>query len=126
VYTPHLLAAATLDGQPVGLEPQVELGANVYSLELAVPPGGTRDLVLHVSGALAPGDYRFAVDHQPTLRPDRVSVAVAAADGWRVATADHRDDRDGALAPPEIDEATVRMTAEPEADQRIAVGFRQR
>jgi hypothetical protein len=80
IYSPLALDGATVEGAPVMLEPQRELGRNVYSLFLDVPPeGGTRTLELRLVGRVAPGDrYQLTVGNQPLVVPDDVTVTVDA------------------------------------------------
>ena len=88
VYSPHALESATLDGQPVDVIQQQELGHNVYMAEFDVPPGGTRTLALQLRGGVDlrtyDGEYRLKVWRQATANPDRTRVAVSAPEGWTV------------------------------------------
>jgi hypothetical protein len=88
VYSPHVLQSATLDGQPVDLVTEHELGHNVYMARFDVPPGGTRTLALQLHGGVDlrryDGDYRLKIWRQATVNPDRTRVAVSAPDGWTV------------------------------------------
>jgi hypothetical protein len=88
VYSPQALQSATLDGQPVDLITQQELGHNVYMARFDVPPGGTRTLALQLRGGVDlrryDGDYRLKIWRQATVNPDRTRVAVTAPDGWTV------------------------------------------
>jgi hypothetical protein len=88
VYSPNALESATLDGQPVDLITQQELGHNVYMAQFDVPPGGTRTLALHLRGGIDlqryDGEYRLKVWRQATVNPDRTRVAVTAPEGWTV------------------------------------------
>ena len=88
VYSPHVLQSATLDGQPVDLITQHELGHNVYMARFDVPPGGTRTLALRLQGGVDlrryDGDYHLKIWRQATVNPDRTRVAVTAPDGWTV------------------------------------------
>jgi hypothetical protein len=88
VYSPEALEAATLDGAPVDLITQQELGHNVYMAQFDVAPGGTRELTLHLRGGVDlrrfDGEYRLKVWRQATVNPDRTRVVVSAAAGWTV------------------------------------------
>jgi len=88
VYSPHALQSATLDGQPVEVISQHELGNNVYEAQFDVPPGGTRTLALQLHGGVDlrrnDGEYRLKVWRQATVNPDRTRVAVSAPEGWTV------------------------------------------
>jgi hypothetical protein len=88
VYSPEALESATLDGQTVNLITQQELGHNVYMAQFDVPPGGTRELALHLRGGVdlerTDGVYRLKVWRQATVNPDRTQVVVSATPGWTV------------------------------------------
>ena len=88
VYSPEALESSTLDGAPVELITQQELGHNVYMAQFDVPPGGTRALTLHLRGGVDlqrfDGEYRLKVWRQATVNPDRTRVVVSAASGWTV------------------------------------------
>jgi hypothetical protein len=84
IYTPWSFDGATLEGKPVLLESgQMELGRRVYSVLVEVPAGATADFRIALSGSYPAGApaYRLDVAQQPTARPDRVSVKVAASSG---------------------------------------------
>jgi Protein of unknown function (DUF4012) len=76
VYSPWALEGALLDGAPVGLERQAELGRFAYSLFLDIPPGGSRTLTLDLRGRLVGDRYRLDVARQPLANPDMLSVGV--------------------------------------------------
>lgn len=87
VYSPLALRAATVDGEPVALLEDEELGRRVYTAQVTVPPGGRRDLDLTLQGAVdlgSSGRYRLRVWQQATVVPDRTRVSVGAAPGWTV------------------------------------------
>ena len=50
VYSPWELTAAELDGEATGMEPERELGWNVYSRYVDIPPGGEVELRLGFAG----------------------------------------------------------------------------
>jgi hypothetical protein len=82
-YSALPLAGAELDGVPVAMEPQIERGRWVYSRYFQLPPGGEATLRLELTGVLRPGaDYRLTYAPQPTVNPDRVTLAAALVDGW--------------------------------------------
>lgn len=102
VYTPFELVATTLDGAQDRLLADVELGRNVYTGQIDIPPGGERVVVLHLRGGVdLPANhdrYRLRLWHQATVNPDRVRVRVDAAPGWSVeARRGLRATRHGAL-----------------------------
>jgi hypothetical protein len=79
VYSPLALAGATLDGEAVTVESAREVGRNVYSLYLVVPPGGTRTLTFTLSGRV-PGDGAYGLHWraQPLPAPEVVSARVTS------------------------------------------------
>ncbi len=73
VYTPWDLAGARLDGQPLALESEIELGRHVYSVYVDVPPRGDAVLELDLSGVYSrAGPYRLDLLPQPLVNADRV------------------------------------------------------
>jgi len=84
-YSPLLLDRATLDGLPINLESGRELGLDVYSAFLDIPPGGTITLVLDLEGQVETSEeYTLGVGMQPLVNPDVVTANVTLADGWLV------------------------------------------
>jgi hypothetical protein len=111
IYSPFALEGATVDGEPVMLESQRELGRNAYSLFLDIPPeGGTRTVELRLAGQVA-ADHRYelTVANQPLVVPDEVTVTVDVA-GER--PGDVRAD------PPLAVDDGVASTSGPLADER--------
>ncbi len=84
IYSPHKVQTATLDGSPFGLESQRELVRNVYSFPLRLAPGASATVVLQLTGTFGGEHYHLVVDHQPTVRPDRLDVVVRPPSGWAV------------------------------------------
>jgi hypothetical protein len=82
LYSPHALLTADVDGEQLSVEAERELGVNVYSQFVDVPPGGTVTVTYHLSGGIDLRDgYRLAVGGQPTINPDEVTVGVETASG---------------------------------------------
>jgi hypothetical protein len=85
LYTPLTLSEVTLDGRPAQMEGAVELGSNVYSRFVSVPPQASVELKFELTGIVASGRYRLVVPNQPTVNPDRfdlrIETAGAAGDG---------------------------------------------
>lgn len=80
VYSALRLAGARLDDVPVTMESAREVGRNVFSLYLVVPPGGSRTLTLDLAGEVPRGvDYRLDWRAQPLVRPETVSAKVVSA-----------------------------------------------
>ncbi len=83
VYSPLALTDSTVDGRPMPLVPNDELGVHAYSTHINIPPGGTSTVVLHLHGTVsAAHSYVLSVRQQPMIIPDRDDVVVSAADGW--------------------------------------------
>lgn len=78
VYTPWGLDEALLDGAPLPMESEQELGRNVYSAFLAIPPGNKVTLDLVLEGDLPPGlgDYALTLFRQNTVHPDGYRVSL--------------------------------------------------
>ncbi len=89
-YSPLDLDSSTIDGVDVGVEPQREAGARVYTQLLVVPAGSTRTVVLHLKGKI-PKDatYHLQVLQQPLVQSDHVTVTVTSASKpWKIKGAD--------------------------------------
>ena len=85
-YTPWDLVGASLDGTPVALERATELGRQVYSTAVIIPPGSTATVELTLSGRLPDtdaDDYRLDVFRQPVVAPDEVTATLVVPSGWR-------------------------------------------
>jgi Protein of unknown function (DUF4012) len=86
VYTPLQLSGATLDGVPVPMSEAPEFGVHTYSGYVTVPSGATATLQIHLTGRVDSGSYHLQLHDQPTVVPDRISVSVEGAAGWRTAS----------------------------------------
>jgi hypothetical protein len=83
-YTPWKLAGARIDGTPVTFEQATELGRQVYSAAVILPPTSTVTVELDLSGRLArTGSYRLDVFRQPMVAPDDVTATLDLPAGWR-------------------------------------------
>ncbi|HEV7524942.1 MAG TPA: DUF4012 domain-containing protein [Acidimicrobiia bacterium] len=84
IYSRFALTAATLDGKPLKLLAERELGRNVYSSFVEIPAGATRTIALDLEGSvdLTGRNYRFDYIAQVLPNPDRVSWT-ARFDGAR-------------------------------------------
>ena len=76
VYSPWELTAAELDGEATGMEPEHELGWNVFSRYVDIPPGGEVELRLGFAGEVprddaVRADVAFAATHLPRRRAHR-------------------------------------------------------
>ncbi len=79
VYTPLGIERMTVEGEPVEFTAHEEGGREVYSKLLAIPAKSERTVRLRLSGRvdLRPdGWYDLALDHQPTLVPDRFQASI--------------------------------------------------
>ena len=81
VYTPYLMAASTLDGAPLSLEAQLELGRNRYLAVVELPRGATAVVELTLEGSLPPGGYRLTVVRQPLATPSPLAITIHDTDG---------------------------------------------
>ncbi|MGK2950549.1 MAG: DUF4012 domain-containing protein, partial [Acidimicrobiales bacterium] len=81
VWTPFLVEEATLDGRPLGLERQIELGRNRYLALIEVPPGANVTLSFSLEGPLLDPRYSVLVVPQPLGQPSEIDVSVTAAPG---------------------------------------------
>jgi hypothetical protein len=78
VYSPWQLESATLNGRPLEMTSQYELGRQVYSAIVAIPAGTTDVLKLNLAGTWPSGlsHYELGWYHQPTMFKDQVSSKV--------------------------------------------------
>jgi hypothetical protein len=85
-YTPWQLVEGRIDGSPVEFERATELGRQVYSAALILPPKSTVVVDLTLSGRMTNADpYRLDVYRQPVVTPDVVRTTLALVPGWRTA-----------------------------------------
>ncbi|MEU9241333.1 DUF4012 domain-containing protein [Streptomyces sp. NPDC048385] len=75
------LVGATLDGRPALLAPATERGHSVFTLDLELPAGARRTLVLHLREPHADG--RPVLLRQPLVTPLRATVKPGGACGTR-------------------------------------------
>ena len=78
IYSPFALRRATIDGQTFPLLAERELGHNVYSSFVDIPPGTSRTISLDLTGIidLSDGHYRF--DYLPQILPNADHVEWSA------------------------------------------------
>ncbi|MGA3353754.1 MAG: DUF4012 domain-containing protein [Acidimicrobiales bacterium] len=77
IYSPWEADGSSLNGVPLVMTYQQELGRFVYSAFVKVPAGGTATIVLHLVGSWNPRErYHLRMYHQPLLFPDQVSTSV--------------------------------------------------
>ena len=88
VYSRLGYTAATIDGQPAQMQQERELGWNVYSKFVNVPPGGSLAVTLILSGNVATGGYELVYRPQPLPRPDTLKLGVTSPAGSALVTFD--------------------------------------
>ena len=77
IYSPWEVDGSSLNGVPLVMTEQQELGRLVFSAFVKVPAGGTTTIVLDFTGSWDPGQhYQLGMYDQPVLFPDRVSTSV--------------------------------------------------
>jgi Protein of unknown function (DUF4012) len=81
IYSPFALDAARVGGQPAALQAEVELGRNVYSTFVDIPPGATVDIEVDLSGAIEGRRYVLDIPVQPFAKPDEATVTVEVVNG---------------------------------------------
>jgi hypothetical protein len=86
IYSPFALEAARLGGQPVALQSEVEVGRNVYSTFVDIPPGGAVDLELDLTGTIEGRRYQLDLPVQPFVKADEIAVTVEVAGNGEIAT----------------------------------------
>ena len=88
LYSPLQLTSVALDGAPVTVEKDTELGRNVWAGWIRVPPGARATLTAQFAGHLdlTRGTYAVQFGCQAMVNPDQVHVRlhVTAAPGERV------------------------------------------
>jgi hypothetical protein len=92
IYTPWPMEEATIDGQPLQMESEEELGRRVYSRFVVVPPGGVVVVRLRLTGRLDRSPYRIDLHRQPGVVADDVTVSAGVRKVWKLQL-----DRDTAL-----------------------------
>ena len=103
LYSPFGLVSATIDEHPIELERDTELGRNVYSGWIRIPPGGRSRLLVRLRGKVTspmPKSYTLQFGCQPLVNRDTVSVrirvtglsATAAATGLEGVDGEYRAD----------------------------------
>jgi hypothetical protein len=80
LYSALSLTGVTVDGQPAQFEGDRELGSNVYSRFVVIPPQATVVVEFELAGTIETGGYRLVVPNQPTVDPDRVEIEVRSTE----------------------------------------------
>ncbi len=78
------VAAATVDGEPVAPYTFPELGYNVHSSLIVIPPGETVVVELELAGDLGAGDYELVYRPQPLPNPDTLVVDARTSGGSQI------------------------------------------
>ena len=82
VYSPWELTGAELNGEATGMEPGHELGWNVFSRFVDIPPGGEVEVRLRFAGVLPTNSpYTLTLRSQPLTYPDVVRIDVRTTQG---------------------------------------------
>lgn len=78
LYSPLDLVGVNVDGRLVDVDAGRELGRNVWSVFVDIPPGAVATIEVEMGGAvdLSGGTYRWDLLPQTTVRPDRVEATV--------------------------------------------------
>jgi len=85
VYSPWDATGGRIDGAPVQLESEQELGRKVYSTAVAMPPQQAVTVTIEFTGAYEDADqYRLSLFRQPTVAPDSVRVGLSVRSGWQM------------------------------------------
>jgi hypothetical protein len=87
IYSPFALEGARIGGQPTALQSEVELGYNVYSTFVDIPPGGQIVIEVDLSGSIEGRRYELVMPAQPFAKPDLATVRVEV-DGALAASRD--------------------------------------
>lgn len=88
IYSPFELEASRVGGQPTPVQAETELGRNVYSTFVDIPPGGSVEIELDLAGTIEGRRYELDLPVQPFATPDEVTVAVEVAGSGPVASRD--------------------------------------
>lgn len=113
-YTALPMLSATLDGAPLSLQNETELGHHVYTGQVSIPAQSEVTVELHLRGVISSNAYRLDVVHQPITGADHDAVTVVAPPEW-VVTAARGLTADGPKASGSSDLAT---------DRHVEVDFR--
>jgi hypothetical protein len=75
---------AQIDGEEVAPYTLTELGYNVHTSVLEIPPGDTVEVVLELEGNLGAGDYELVFRPQPLPTPDTLVVDARTSGGDQI------------------------------------------
>lgn len=88
VYSPHQLVSASIDGRPLEMVPERELGMNVYTALVSIPPGGTVTVDVELAGTSSV-PYSLQLFRQTLVTPDQVRIELVTPTGWQVTSGPH-------------------------------------
>jgi len=74
LYSPLTITSVQVDGVDHGLVVDAELGWNVYTVDVDVPPGASVTVTFGLAGNVDPGPYLLRYRGQPSAADDRVRV----------------------------------------------------
>lgn len=97
IYSPFDLEGARIGGQPIGLQSEVEVGRNVYSTFVDIPPGGAVEIELDLAGTLEGRRYELELPVQPFTDPDDVAVELEVVGATPVVGGDAEAEVEGNL-----------------------------
>lgn len=80
-YSNSTVLGAAVDGEPIALGVQDELGTRAHIALVDIPRGETVTITYDVEGQYTDGEYRLRLSHQPLSRPDDVSLTVTSTEG---------------------------------------------
>jgi hypothetical protein len=84
VYSALAIDDVTVDGEPVDVQLEPELGMNVATVFLNVEPGGSAAVEVSLSGVRAPGVYELAYRPQPLPLDDELTVEATTTGGTTI------------------------------------------
>lgn len=79
VYSPLGLTGVAIDGEATGASNQTEVGWNVYSLFVVIPPESERTITFTFTGQIDADQYALVVRPQPLPQPDQYIIDVGGS-----------------------------------------------
>jgi hypothetical protein len=126
VYSTLDLAAARVNGQPAAFSSERELGRNVWSTFVDIPPGATTLVELDVQGTvLGGGAYILDLAQQPLAIPEQAEVNITVAGDLPIGAAINPidllepDGRTVTWAGPLDQRLTMFINASPDAEEIV-------
>jgi hypothetical protein len=81
IYSPFELGAARVDGREAAVQSEREVGRNVYSTFVSIPPGGATTIELDLQGTIEGRRYELELYPQALAAADEATVTVETAGG---------------------------------------------